>query len=102
FASTVARDSARDTPENVQLVADIGDLIVTHLGEFRDRGLIDDGPLAALPNTEDALAPIYRQIRSAPAEAFNNDALTPVRGGRPGRTRPRTQPPRVPNGSRRR
>ncbi|MEQ7845827.1 sacsin N-terminal ATP-binding-like domain-containing protein [Nocardioides kribbensis] len=81
FASTVARDSVRDTPDNVQLVADIGDLIVAHLGEFRDRGLIDDGLLAALPNTEDALAPIYGQIRSALVEAFNNDDLTPVRGG---------------------
>jgi len=81
FASTVARDSVRDTPDNIQLVADIGDLIVTHLGEFRDRGLIDDGLLAALPNTDDALAPIYGQIRNALVEAFNNDDLTPVRGG---------------------
>jgi hypothetical protein len=27
FASTVARDSVRETPENDQLLADIGDLI---------------------------------------------------------------------------
>ena len=81
FASTVARDSVRDTPENAQLVADIGGLIVSHLKGFRDRGLIDDGLLATLPNAEDDLKPMYGQIRSATVEAFNDEALTPVRGG---------------------
>ncbi|MEV0686624.1 hypothetical protein AB0I35_22405 [Nocardia sp. NPDC050378] len=81
FASTVARDSVRDTEENAQLVADIGDLIVRNLEGFRDRGLIDDGFLAALPNTEDNLPPIYGQIRSAVVEAFNSEAVTPVRRG---------------------
>ena len=82
FASTVARDSVRDTPENAQLVANLGNLIVSHLEGFRDRGLIDDGLLATLPNTDDDLKPIYGQIRSAVIEAFNNEALTPVRGVR--------------------
>lgn len=81
FASTVARDSVRDTSENVQLVADIGDLIVRNLKGFRDRGLIDDGFLAALPNAEDNLMPMYGQVRSAILEAFNEHELTPVRGG---------------------
>lgn len=81
FASTVARDSVRDTPENAQLVADIGSLIVSHLKGFRDRDLIDDGLLATLPNTDDDLRPIYGQIRSAIVEAFNIESLTPVRGG---------------------
>ena len=88
FASTVARDSVRDTPENTQLVADIGNLIVTHLKGFRVRGLIDDGLLATLPNTGDDLKPIYGQIRSAVVDAFNNEELTPIRGGgRHGRAR---------------
>lgn len=81
FASTVARDSVRDTPENTQLVADIGTLIVSHLVGFRDRGLVDEGFLATLPNTDDDLKPIYGQIRSAVVEAFNEEPLTPVRGG---------------------
>jgi hypothetical protein len=81
FASTVARDSVRDTSENVQLVADIGDLIVRNLKGFRDRGLIDDGFLAALPNADDNLKPMYGQVRSAILEAFNEHELTPVRGG---------------------
>jgi hypothetical protein len=81
FASTVARDSVRDTAENAQLVADIGDLIVRNLNGFRDKGLIDDGFLAALPNAEDDLRPIYGQVRSAIVEAFNAEAVTPVRRG---------------------
>lgn len=81
FASTVARDSVRDTPENGQLVADIGDLIARNLKDFRARGLIDDGLLATLPNSDDTLAPIYGQVRSAVSEAFNAESLTPVRGG---------------------
>jgi hypothetical protein len=81
FASTVARDSVRDTAENAQLVADIGDLIVRNLKGFRDRGLIDDGFLAVLPNADDRLTPMYGQLRSAVLEAFNEHELTPVRGG---------------------
>lgn len=81
FASTVARDSVRETPENDQLVADIGGLIVRNLSGFRDRGLIDDGFLAALPNGEDSLKPMYGQVRSVILEAFNEQELTPVRGG---------------------
>jgi hypothetical protein len=81
FASTVARDSVRDTPENAQLVADIGGLIVSNLKRFRDRGLIDDGLLATLPNSDDNLRPIYGQIRSAIVTAFDDEDLTPVRGG---------------------
>lgn len=81
FASTVARDSVREMPENEQLVADIGDLIVQNLQGFRDRGLIDDGFLAALPNGEDSLNPMYGQLRSVILEAFNELELTPVRGG---------------------
>lgn len=81
FGSTVARDSVRDTAENAQLVADIGDLIVRNLKGLRDRGLIDEGLLGALPNSDDLLAPLYGQVRSAVLEAFNDDELTPVRGG---------------------
>lgn len=81
FASTVARDSVRDTVGNDQLVADIGSLIVENLEGLRDRGLIDDGLLAALPNNDDDLKPIYGQIRNAVVDAFNDEPLTPVRGG---------------------
>ena len=37
--------------------------------------------LAALPNGDDGLTPIYGQVRSAIVEAFNSEDLTPVRGG---------------------
>lgn len=82
FASTVARDSVRDTDENAALIGDIASLILRTLPEIRDRGALDDGLLAALPNANDAVAPMYEQIRSAVLEAFNDTALAPVRGGR--------------------
>ena len=81
FASTVARDSVRDDPENHQLVDDIGSLIVSHLPTLRDNGMLDESLLAALPNSEDALAHPYRLIRDALVAAFDVQELTPVRGG---------------------
>ena len=80
FASTVARDSVRDDPENAQLVADIGRLIVENLPTFRDAGLMSDSFLAALPNDDDPLQAPYTSIRDVVLEAFNTEALTPVRG----------------------
>ena len=80
FASTVARDSVRDDPENAQLVADIGRLIVYNLPALRDGGLISDTLLAALPNEDDPLQAPYTSIRDIVIEAFNKESLTPVRG----------------------
>ncbi|MDR7086837.1 hypothetical protein J2X11_001676 [Aeromicrobium panaciterrae] len=81
FASTVARDSVRATPENQQLVEDIGALIASHLAGFRDLDLIDDGLLEALPNAGDALEWPYSAIRDAVVEAFDTQALAPIYGG---------------------
>lgn len=80
FASTVARDSVRNDPDNAQLVADIGRLIVDNLPGLRDGGLISDGLLAALPNKDDPLHAPYSSIRDLVIAAFNEAALTPVRG----------------------
>lgn len=80
FASTVARDSLRDDSGNVQLVEDISALIVDGLPSLRDQGLIDDSFLATLPNEDDPLERPYTLIRDAITEAFNELAITPIRG----------------------
>jgi hypothetical protein len=80
FASTVARDSVRDDPDNAQLVADIGRLIVDNLPRLREVGQISDGLLAALPNEDDPLQAPYTSIRDLVIEAFNAEPLTPTRG----------------------
>lgn len=81
FASTVARDSVRDTRENSDLIAEIGRVIVDALPALRDRGLVDDGLLAALPNPDDDLVAPYSMIQELVRAAFENDSLTPVIGG---------------------
>jgi len=80
FGSTVARDSVRDDPENAQLVADIGRLIVDNLLALRDGGLITDSLLAAFPNKEDPLQAPYTSIRDLVIKAFNTRPMTPLRG----------------------
>jgi hypothetical protein len=81
FASTVARESVRNTDENKELVLAIADLIVDELPKWRDSGLIDDGLLATLPNKDDQLSSPYDQVRSRVVEAFRTAPLTPVYGG---------------------
>ena len=81
FASTVARDSVRNTPENVELVRAIGELIVDALPKLRDEGLLDDGLLSALPNADDPLEAPYDIVRDLIYKAFQEQPLTPVFGG---------------------
>ncbi len=81
FASTVARNSVRDCDANSQLRDRLADLVVESLASLRDRGLLDIGFLAVLPNTRDNLSGFYQPIRAAVVEAFRTEALTPTRGG---------------------
>jgi hypothetical protein len=78
FASTVARDSVRDTDENDALVGAIGRLIAGALPDLRDDGLIDDGLLASLPNAADPLDEPYTLIRDHIRQAFWDEEITPV------------------------
>lgn len=80
FASTVARDSIRDTPENAELLMSIADLVAEQLGALRDNGFIDDGFLAALPNADDPLSKPYSAMRSRIQEEFRSSEVTPVFG----------------------
>jgi hypothetical protein len=81
FASTVARDSVRESDANLQLRDHIADLVVTSLGDIRDRGLLTVGFLAVLPNDQDGLPEFYEPLREKVVSAFSDQRLTPTRSG---------------------
>jgi len=84
FASTVARDSVRDTDANDQLRDHLAELIVESLEPIRDQGMLTVGFLASLPNPEDNLAgsaPRYEPIREALIKAFQEEYFTPTKLG---------------------
>ena len=79
FASTVARDSVRDSQANDQLRDQIAKLVVESLTDIRDQGLLTVDFLAVLPNSADNLSAFYKPIRDKIIQAFNEEALTPTR-----------------------
>ena len=81
FASTVARDSVRDCPENNQLRDKIAELVVESLFDIRDKGMLQIEFLAVLPNNYDSLSKFYIPIRSKIIAAFQTENLTPTRSG---------------------
>lgn len=81
FASTVARESVNEKPENDRLIEGIAALVAESLPDMRDRGLITDGLLAALPNQHDDLPARFDVVREHILRAFCNEPLTPKMGG---------------------
>ena len=81
FASTVARDSVRDDPANVELVNHLADLVAESMSTILDQGLLNVELLALLPNNDDSLSPLYLPIQERLIEAFNNERLTPTKQG---------------------
>ncbi|GAA1213839.1 sacsin N-terminal ATP-binding-like domain-containing protein [Rhodoglobus aureus] len=81
FASTVARDSVRDDDGNDLLIAGIAKLIAAALPAMRDAGLVAQGLLSALPNEADDLPERYEPIRQQLIQAFEEQPVTPIRGG---------------------
>ena len=81
FASTVARDSVRDCPENNELRDHLADLIVESMTSIRDRGLLTVEFLATLPNDQDNLSCFYKPIMNRLVEVFNNEELVPMKQG---------------------
>lgn len=81
FASTVARDSVRDCKANHHLRDHLAKLVVESLATIRDKGMLDVGFLAVLPNPADNLPVFYEPIRKAVVEAFKKQELTPTRSG---------------------
>ena len=81
FASTVARDSVRDCPENDELRDHMADLIAESMNTIRDRGLLTVGFLATLPNDQDNVPLSYVPIMEKLVEVFNNEELVPMKQG---------------------
>ncbi len=81
FASTVARDSVRDCPENNELRDHLADLIVESMTSIRDRGLLTVEFLATLPNDQDNLSCFYKPIMNRLVEVFNNEELVLMKQG---------------------
>ena len=81
FASTVARDSVRDTPANDELRDHIADLVAESMHSIRDRGLLDVEFLATLPNNTDNLSPFYLPIQEQLTTEFNQKKLVPMKHG---------------------
>ena len=81
FASTVARDSVRDCAANNELRDHLTDLVAKSMCAIRDRGLLDVGFLATLPNNRDNLSPFYKPILERLISAFHSEALIPMKQG---------------------
>ncbi len=81
FASTVARDSVRDCPENDRFRDHLAELVVESMAAIRDQGLLNVGFLATLPNHKDALSPFYEPIFQDLIEAFKSQRLLPMKQG---------------------
>lgn len=81
FASTVARDSVRNCPENDELRDHLADLIAESMTAIRNRGLLTVGFLATLPNDQDSLSWFYKPIMDRLVEVFNNEELVPMKQG---------------------
>lgn len=81
FASTVARDSVRDCPENDRFRDHLAELVVESMAAIRDQGLLNVGFLATLPNRKDDLLTFYEPILQGLIEAFKSQRLVPMKQG---------------------
>jgi hypothetical protein len=81
FASTVARDSVRDSPGNDHLLAALAALAAESIEDIRDRGLLTVAALEALPIDDDNLSPFYAPVRARIVEAFKSTHLVPTKSG---------------------
>ena len=81
FASTVARDSVRDSLGNDQLLAALAALAAESMEDIRDRGLLTVAALEALPIGDDNLSPFYAPVRDRIVEVFKSKHLVPTKSG---------------------
>ena len=81
FASTVARDSIRDSDGNRELLAAIAELAASSLEDIRDRGLLTVSALDVLPIEEDNLSSFYEPVRERLVEEFLLNDLVPTKSG---------------------
>lgn len=81
FASTVARDSVRDSEANARLLEQIALLAAESLHSIKDQGMLTVNFLATLPNPSDGLPKFYEPIRKHVVGEFTEHALTPTKNG---------------------
>lgn len=81
FASTVARDSVRDSEANARLLEQIALLVAESLHSIKAQGMLSVNFLAVMPNPNDGLSRFYKPIREHIVSAFKNHKLTPTKAG---------------------
>lgn len=81
FASTVARDSVRDSDGNDQLRDHLGDLLAESMHVIRDQGILNVQSLAVLPNEKDNLTSFYRPLMQRLVDEFRDQPLVPMKQG---------------------
>ena len=81
FASTVARDSVRDSPGNDQLLAALATLAAESMEDIRDRGMLTVAALEVLPIDDDSLSPFYAPVKEKIVESFKSRHLVPTKSG---------------------
>jgi len=81
FASTVARDSVRDSAGNNILRGHLADLLAESMHLIRKKGLLTVPSLALLPNDKDNLSEFYQPLRTRLVQEFQDDDLVPLKHG---------------------
>jgi hypothetical protein len=72
FASTVARDSIKDRPENNELIDIIADLLCEATEWIKEKGFLNDDFIRCLPIEDDNISVFYKPIQSKIIDLFNN------------------------------
>lgn len=81
FASTVARDSIRDSRSNELLRDALALLLAEKLERIKEIGLLDFNMLESLPNSSDQLSNFYQPIAESIRMAFKTKPLVPTTMG---------------------
>lgn len=78
FASTVARDSIRECPQNQELIDTIAELAVKSLAFIKEESLLNISFLAVLPNDDDELSVFFSIIAKKIYHAFSVKTYLPT------------------------
>lgn len=81
FASTVARASVRNCPDNVKLIRAISQLLVDSLPEIKMQGLMNHAFFEVLPHKKDNLSPFYQHVFDYVYSAFQTHDYLPTKNG---------------------
>jgi hypothetical protein len=78
FVPELSRASIKETPANLPLFAQLGELAAASLHRIRDLEMLTTDFLEVLPNKRDHVGERYNVIRSAIIEEMNDEPLTPT------------------------